>query len=267
MTEQYFNYLNKRFSYAIHGSGPVLMLVHGYTESKEIWFPFAEKLGGRYTVVMPDLPGHGGSDDVENLSMDLMARIIGELAMTLELTRFVMIGHSMGGYTTVCFAEKYGHLLNGFGLFHSNARADSPEVKANRSRIIDIIDADHGSFIHGFIPDLFAEDNRLKLSAEIEELQRRASSISKNALIESQKAMAERLGSIELLATTKLPVLFILGKQDKRIDFNQVLAQTVLAKRSWVLMLENCGHMGYLEAPHDTLAAIEGFMLACGNSA
>jgi pimeloyl-ACP methyl ester carboxylesterase len=126
-----------------------------------------------------------------------------------------------------------------------------------------MIEADHGSFISGFIPDLFSEGNRGALSAEIEILKNRASAISKEALIESQKAMAERSGSIELLAETNLPVLFIIGKQDSRIDFNQVYAQTILPKRSFVLLLENCGHMGYLEAPEDSLAAIEGFLLAC----
>ncbi len=263
MTEHFFQFNQQKIAYAVHGAGPMVMLVHGYTESKEIWYPIAKQLGGQYTFVMPDLPGHGSSDLVPELSMESIARMLGELAMELDSGRFTMIGHSMGGYASLCFAEKYGHLLNGIGLFHSNARADSAEIKSNRLRMIDIIDQDHGSFLNGFIPDLIFEENRQALNDEIAVLQERASSISKEALIASQKAMMERQGSIELLATTDMPVLFIIGKQDKRVDFHQVLAQAVLPKRSFVLILENCGHMGYLEAPKDTLAALSGFLLAC----
>ncbi len=266
MTEKYFSFRNLQFSYAIHGEGPALVLLHGYTESKEIWYSFAEKLADRYTVVMPDLPGHGKSDLETPLSTELMAEIVDDLVKKLGIMEFTMIGHSMGGYVTVCYAELFGHKLNGFGLFHSNARADKTEVKENRFRIIDVIAADHGSFVKNFIPDLFFDINRNRLAAEIEELKLRASAISKEALIESQKAMADRQGSIELLAETHLPVLFIIGKHDSRIDFNQVYAQTILPKRSFVLLLENCGHMGYLEAPEDTLAAIEGFLLACNRN-
>lgn len=264
MTEQFLTFNNKKLSFAIHGSGPAVMLVHGYTESKEIWYRMAEKLGDRYTVIMPDLPGHGNSDMIENLSMEIIAKLFDVLADTLQLERFTMIGHSMGGYATACYASINEHRLNGFGFFHSSARGDTAEGRANRQRVMDIIAQDHGdSFINMFIPDLFFEENRDRLADEIKILQQRALRISKQALIESQKAMAARMGHIELIAETNLPVLFIIGKQDNKSDYNLVLAQAALVKRAFVLSLDGCGHMGYLEKFDDCLAAIEGFLLAC----
>jgi len=266
MTEQFLTFNNKKLSYAIHGSGPAVMLVHGYTESKEIWFPMANELGKKYTVIMPDLPGHGGSDVIENLSMEMMAKLMDVLADTLQLERFIMIGHSMGGYVTACYADTNEHRLKGFGFFHSSARADTAEGKSNRIRVMEIIANDHGnSFINMFVPDLFFEGNRKRLADEIEILQQRALKISKEALIESQKAMAARSGHIDLIADSNLPVLFIIGKQDNKSDYNLVLAQAALAKRAFVLSLNDCGHMGYLEKFEDCLAAIDGFLLACNN--
>lgn len=264
MIEQSLNFNNKKFTYATLGSGPAIMLIHGYTESKEIWFPMAEKLSETYTVIMPDLPGHGNSEVIENLSMEIIAKLMDVLADKLKLERFTMIGHSMGGYVTACYASLNEHRLNGFGFFHSSARGDTAEGKANRERVIDVIENDHGnSFINMFVPDLFFEGNRNRLAEEIKILQQRALKISKKALIESQKAMAARIGYIDLIADTDLPILYIIGKQDSRVDYNLVLAQAALAKRAYVLSLDDCGHMGYLEKFDDCLAAIKGFLLAC----
>jgi len=264
MTDQFLTFNNKKLTYAIHGSGPAVMLIHGYTESKEIWFPMAEKLGEKYTVIMPDLPGHGNSEVIENLSMEIMAKLMDVLADKLQLERFSMIGHSMGGYVTACYAASNEHRLNGFGFFHSSARGDTAEGRANRERVMDIIEKDHGdSFINMFVPDLFFEGNRERLADEIKTLQLRALKISKQALIESQKAMAARMGHIDLIADTNLPVLYIIGKQDNKADYNLVLAQAALAKRAFVLSLDECGHMGYLEKSDDCLAAVEGFLIAC----
>ena len=64
---------NKKISYTTKGSGPALVLLHGYLESKEVWDSFS-KLLDNYKLIIPDLPGHGVSEVVgEAHSMDLMA--------------------------------------------------------------------------------------------------------------------------------------------------------------------------------------------------
>ncbi|MDX9931403.1 MAG: alpha/beta fold hydrolase [Bacteroidales bacterium] len=264
MTEQFLTFNNKKLAYTIHGSGPAVMLIHGYTESKDIWFPMAEKLEKKYMVIMPDLPGHGNSDVIENLTMEIMAKQMDVLADKLQLERFTMIGHSMGGYMTACYASLNERRLNGFGFFHSSARGDTAEGKSNRDRVMEIIEKDHGdTFINMFVPSLFYEANRDRLESEIKTLQQRALKISKKALIECQKAMAARMGHIDLIADSNLPILYIIGKQDSRSDYNLILAQAALAKRAFVLSLDSCGHMGYLEKFDDCLAAVEGFLMAC----
>ena len=266
MIEQFLTFNNKKLAYAIHGSGPAVMLIHGYTESKEVWFPMAEKLGEKYTVIMPDLPGHGNSEVIENLSMEIIAKLMDVLADKRQLERFTMIGHSMGGYVTACYAALNEHRLNGFGFFHSSARGDTADARTNRERVMNIIEKDHSnSFISMFVPDLFFEENRERCADEIKMLQQRALKMSKQALIESQKAMAERMGYIDLIADTNLPILYIIGKKDKRADYNLVLAQAALAKRAFVLSLDDCGHMGHIEKFDDCLAAIEGFLMMCNN--
>lgn len=260
-----FKFSDIRIRFTIKGEGPAIVLLHGYTGSRQIWFNFADDLSKDYTVIMPDLPGHGESDLLPDLSMEKMADVVDALLKHLEIPECTMIGHSMGGYLTLQYVKKFPKKIKGFALFHSNASADNPEIKENRFRTIEIIKKNHNDFLVNFISDLFFEENRDALEEEILFLQKSASTMNAEALVAAQKAMAERAGSIGLLSTTTVPVLFIIAKQDSRIDFNKVLAQTVLAKKTFVLILDKCGHMGYMEAPKETLAAIYGFLRACNN--
>lgn len=258
-----FKFQDSHIRFSIKGEGPALMLVHGFTESRNIWFDFADKLSREYTVIMPDLPGHGESALIPNLSMDSMADMLNHLIDHLEIPNVVMVGHSMGGYVACRFAEKYGRKLKGLGLFHSSARADTPEIKENRKRTIEIIKQNHAAFLTQFIPSLFFEENKVRLEEEIQFLQNTASQMTVESLIAAMEAMAERSGSLELLTSAPIPFLFIIGKQDSRVDFNNILAQTALPKTSYVLLLDNCGHMGYLEKPKETFAALRGFLQTC----
>jgi pimeloyl-ACP methyl ester carboxylesterase len=258
-----FRFQDVRIRFSIKGEGPTAVLLHGYTESRQIWFDFAEKLSREYTVVMPDLPGHGESSLTPDLSMDSMADMVYELISHLEIPDIILIGHSMGGYVSCRFAEKYPSKVKGLGLFHSSARADTPEIRENRMRTIEIIEQNHSEFLTQFIPSLFYEGNRGNLEEEILFLQNSAAQMSAETLIAAQKAMADRQGSLELLTSASYPMLFIIGKQDSRVDFSKVFAQAALPEKSFVLLLDNCGHMGYLEKPDETFAALKGFLQAC----
>ena len=182
-----------------------------------------------------------------------------------DISKAVFVGHSMGGYAMLNLAERYSHLCAGVCLFHSSARADSPEVKQNRERAIEIIGNNHGGFLQSFIPDLFAQQNRDRLFKEIDQLMLHSASLTSQGLIACMNAMKNRSGSIEFLALTSIPVGFILGKQDSRIQFEAVLAQAALPKYSQILVLGDCGHMGYLEKYEETLQFVSHFVSYCNS--
>jgi pimeloyl-ACP methyl ester carboxylesterase len=246
--------------YNIVGKGPDMMLIHGFTEHQGIWDNFTSILQKDFRIITPALPAHGGSDfPAQGLSMEFMADCLFEILTKEKVSQTVMIGHSMGGYAMLNFAEKYPQLCKSICLFHSTARADTPEIKTTRNRTIDIIRNNHAGFLHSFIPDLFAPDSRESLDPKINELITEAQKISTEGLIACMEAMKERQGSIELLAMTNIPVGFIIGKQDSRIPFEAVLAQAALPKNSHILILDECGHMGYLEKTEETLRFIRYF--------
>lgn len=132
------DYKGKKLNYMVSGEGPVLVLIHGFGEHSSTWsaqlnaFPL-------FKLIIPDLPGSGESEMIDDMSMEGMAESLNAILQFESIDNIIMLGHSMGGYVTLAFAELYGQLLQGFGLIHSTAFADSAEKKEDRLKGIDFI--------------------------------------------------------------------------------------------------------------------------------
>jgi pimeloyl-ACP methyl ester carboxylesterase len=231
-----------------NGEGPVVMLLHGFGEDGGIWKNQFDAFPG-YRLVIPDLPGSGRSERTDDMSMEGLASTMKELAGQLwGEEKFVLIGHSMGGYITLAFAEKYPQLLSGFGLFHSSAFADSEEKKETRRKGIEFI-RQHGAF--GFLktatPNLYAPVTKEQRPELVEEHIQSTRQFSPESLTAYYEAMMQRPDRTPILRETPLPVLFILGRHDTAVPPEDGLKQCHLPRRSHVHLFENSGHMGMVE--------------------
>jgi pimeloyl-ACP methyl ester carboxylesterase len=165
----------------------------------------------------------------------------------------------MGGYVTLDFAKQFPELLSGICLFHSQAAADNEQAMENRRRTVNIVKLNRAGFIQQFIPDLFAPANVEEFADEIMELQKQAANISAKGIIAALEGMKARSGSLGFVTETKLPILFIAGKEDSKIPIQTIMAQAILPAHSEILILGKVGHMGFIEAKTKTLDVIEGF--------
>jgi pimeloyl-ACP methyl ester carboxylesterase len=255
---------HKNIHYRDEGSGDVLVLLHGFLETLNMWNDFYDEIGNKMRIISIDFPGHGLSKQVSDThSMSLMADIVKHVLDLCKVERCVLSGHSMGGYVSMQFAESYPEMLQGLCLFHSHAQADSEEQKLNRDRVIEIIEQNHHRFIHTFIPNLFAENNKEKYLLTIEQLQEQAKKISAESIAAAAKGMKERKSQLETLATAKFPILFIIGKLDPRTPLNIMLVQIAMPKHSEALILDDCGHMGHIEEKEKTIKALWHFAEKC----
>jgi len=250
--------------YSCQGKGPTLVLLHGFLESLEIWDDFASALSRDFKVLLLDLPGHGKSDTIAGVhTMELMAASVKSVLDHLCINSCVIAGHSMGGYVSLAFAEKYPDITKGLVLFHSQAAPDSTEARGNRNRAINIVKKNRSGFIRQFIPELFDQRNIVQFTPQIENLIRIASEVKDEGIIAALEGMKERKGWLDLLDYVEMPLLFIIGKQDSRIPYSQVMAQAGIPSHSEVLLLENVGHLGFIEASSKTMAALRHFGMRC----
>lgn len=254
----------RQIAYKISGNGPVIVLLHGFMETKSIWEDFTGKLTDSFKIVAIDLPGHGASESVADVhTMKLMSDVVKEVFTAEDIVDAIIVGHSMGGYVALQFASEHENLLKGLVLFHSHANADTDEAKENRRRTINIVKQNKTGFILQFIPELFDQKHIGKHTGAIQKLQEIAGSMSPESIIAALAGMRDRESQLQYLLISELPVLFIIGKQDSRMPYNQVLAQAVIPSHSEVLLLEDVGHMGYIEAFEKTLDVVKHFSIRC----
>ena len=248
MIHRTIEFQGKRMNYQDEGSGKqVLVLLHGFMNSLKVWQRFVLEYMHYIRVITIDLIGHGDSEVVgEVSSMELQADMIKAVLDNANVRQCVMVGHSMGGMITLAFAEKYPDYLKGFCLLHSQAMSDNPKGIENRKRACHVVSENRLKYVVDFIPNLFAKKNVSKCASEIEELKEIAMATSKEGIIAAQMGMIERKDRQDVLEQSKVPILFIIGKDDIRIDVLNVLAQASLADFSEIMIL-NSGHMSFIE--------------------
>jgi pimeloyl-ACP methyl ester carboxylesterase len=256
---------NKNLRYKVEGAGTAVVLLHGYLESLDIWHNFAEELKKKFRIISIDFPGHGQSGVIADVhTMELMAEGVITVIDELDIGKCILIGHSMGGYVTMAFADLFLNRLSGYILFHSTPFADTEEKKQNRNREIDLINQGRKDLIFNTnIPKAFASDNLDRFKREVE----RAVQIARNTDDEGIKAILEgmklREDRSEILAKSDIPVLLILGKKDNYISFDAIMSKIRLSDKGEIFVLENSGHMGFIEEMDKSLTAITSFVKKC----
>ncbi|MDP4149597.1 MAG: alpha/beta hydrolase [Bacteroidota bacterium] len=241
---------------------PPLLLIHGFAEDGRIWDGQVAALQDLCQVIIPDLPGSGRSSALRGeTSMEEMAESIAALLDAEGIKQAVVVGHSMGGYISLAFAEKYPGRLSALGLFHSTAFADSEEKKALRRKSNEFI-GKHGAapFIQQSTPNLFAEDSREQHPEWVEKVISSYSAFNPHSLVYYYNAMIRRPDRTEILKQCKQPVLFIIGEKDNTIPLVSSLQQTHMAAISSIHILEKAGHMGMLEEAEHCRSILEEFM-------
>lgn len=264
MKHKQISYKGASVHYITAGSGMPVFLIHGFGEDRTIWNNQIEYLSNKHLLIIPDIPGSGNSDSLNgnNIRIDDYADCIKAIASEEGINNFCIIGHSMGGYISLAYLEKYPNDLNGIGLFHSTAFADDEQKIQTRKKAIQFIESnDSASFLKTSIPGLFYSQESSK--QHIETLIEKSSRFSKEQLIQYYKAMIKRPDRTGLLKKTKIPVLIISGKFDIAVSKEASLLQAGMPGLCHFHMLKNSGHMGMLEEINDSNQFLTKFLHSC----
>jgi len=250
--QKQFQYKSTNISYNIHGKGKAVVLIHGFAEDSEVWNEQVNFLQKNCQLIIPDLPGSGKSGFLseENAVIEDYAKIINALLENEQINNCIMIGHSMGGYVTLAFADLFPGKLNGFGFVHSTAFADDEKKKEARAKGIKFIE-EHGvySFLKNTTPNLFAQKFKDEQPEKISELIEKGKLFTKEALIQYYRIMINRPDRTNVLTNSNVPVLFVIGTEDVAAPMQDLLQQVHLPKVSDIHIIKEAGHMSMLEKP------------------
>jgi len=259
---KFIDYHGGRLWYTEEGSGEAVVFLHGFLESKEIWGDFTRSLIPAYHVITIDLPGHGLSSVFSDMhTMAFMAECVKEVIHSLGLGKVVVVGHSMGGYVSLAFAEKYPESLAGLCLFHSSPYPDNGEKKKNRDRTIDVVkQGKKNQLVAMHIPMTFAPANRPLFGKIIERLKETAMHTPDNGIIAAVAGMRDRPDRSEILHLLNIPVLIIAGANDSFISTDVSENIFRLPGNPLPLMLEMSGHMGFIEEKEKALEGLKDYL-------
>lgn len=253
------NYKDAKISYSDTGKGMAVVLLHGFLENKTMWDVYVAELSRKYRVITIDLLGHGETESLGYVqTMEENADVVYDVLSKLRIRKAVLIGHSMGGYVALAFAELYPEKMKGLVLLNSTAKEDSIERKKNRDRAIKAVKKDYEVFIRLSVANLFSEDNREKLNNEIEAVKIQALKTPLKGIVASLEGMKIRKDREFLLHTAVYPKLLILGKKDPVLNYEENLEQ--IKNTDVELVTFPDGHMSSIENQTDLLGVLEGFL-------
>ena len=251
---------NLTLAYQDYGDGDAIVLLHGFCGSHEYWDEVIPALSETNRVIVPDLPGHGNSTYPKgNYEIEYMADTVKELMDGLSIEKVTLFGHSLGGYITLAFAEKYEERLAGFSLIHSTAHPDSEEAKEGRDLSIEKVESEGISpFIDSLIPKLFAPENLKTHAKEVEKAKKIGYQTSQEGAIGMLKAMKNRPDRNHVIKNSRLRSLLIAGDKDQVIPPEK----TFSVRKDTVsqALIKGAGHMSMMEKPNVLLSEIQHFL-------
>lgn len=248
-------------SYTSEGRGNTIVLLHGYLEAKEVWELLTGHLSERYRIIAIDLPGHGDSGIVSDVhTMEMMAGAVHEVIEKEKCGRVIVAGHSLGGYVALAYAELYPDLLSGFVLFHSHPHADSSEAIEKRKREIAIVEAGRKNLMYpSNVSMMFAEKNLSRMPEAVARMELIASHCPDKGIISVLRGMMSRPSRVHVIEEGSVPLLWILGRHDLYFTPEKALGDVVIPDSCKVVIMEDSGHLGFIEEPDHSAAIIALF--------
>ena len=252
-------YKNTTISYSDTGKGTAVVLLHGFLENQTMWKELTPILSHKNRVITIDLLGHGATECLGYVhSMEDNAEIVKAVLSHLRIRKAILVGHSMGGYVALAFAELYPATIKGLVLLNSTSKEDSTERKHNRDRAIKAVKQNYVNFVRLSIANLFSENNRERLEKEIENIKLEALKTPLQGIVASLEGMKIRKDREFILHKSEFPKLLILGKKDGVLIYKDNLSQIENTKTELITFPD--GHMCHIENRKELEKTLLGFL-------
>ena len=266
LTTHLYDYGVDQLSYFDVGTGnKTILLLHGFGEDHCIWKNQIEFLAPHYRIIAPNLPGvHCKALALHHSqapSISLYVEVLHELMHHLHIEQYYIVGHSMGGYIGLSFADYYVNHVQGLLLLHSTTYEDNEAKKISRIKVAEFIEEwGVSKYLETATPNLFGNAFKKTNSADIQQLIESGSDISKETMIQFVFAMRNRKTYTHVLQQTNIPVWMIAGEADLTVPIQDSMEQIKLLPSTNSLVLKEVGHMGMLEATDQVNQFIQQFI-------
>jgi pimeloyl-ACP methyl ester carboxylesterase len=248
------------------GSGVPLVLLHAFPLSSAMWLEQREVLSAHCRVITPDQRGFGGSplgDDAPSLGEcadDVLA-----LLDRLELEQVVLGGLSMGGYVAMELLRRAPQRVSALLLADTKAQADTPEQREGRLRTAAAVERDGTApLADQLLPALLGPTSLERRAAVAGRVRGLVTAAPAAAVAWASRAMAERPDSFDVLRTTDVPALVVVGEEDVLSPVAQAQEMADALPQARLAVVPEAGHLSAVEGPEAFGAVVTGFLRGLG---
>jgi len=250
--QKFIPYKNIQIAFTAQGKGEAIVLLHGFLENSTMWENVIPALEKNYQVITIDLLGHGNTERLGYIhTMEEMAQTVSYVLDHLQIEKASFLGHSMGGYVALAFAELFPTRIQKLLLLNSTPLADSPERVANRNRAIRLVKQNKDAFISMAITNLFGKESREQLREKINALVKEAQQLPTENIVAAMEGLKTRKDRTHILKNFTGEKIFLAGEEDEIVPLESL--QQLAKETNTQLKTFRGGHMTHLEANEELL--------------
>lgn len=255
---------NHTISYTDEGPdhAPVIIFIHGFPFNKSMWNKQVEILIENYRIIAYDVRGHGSSSiGTDKFSIEIFVDDLLGLMDALKIEKAMLCGLSMGGYIALNAVENFPKRFGALILCDTNCMADTPEAKVKRMISIENIE-NFGVeyFATESIKNLFAPESFVTNKEKIAAIKEMIIGTSVESLSSTLTALSTRKDTCTGLANIRIPVLIVVGKEDKITppDASRMMQRNI--RGSILSIIEHAGHLSNIENSYEFNSHLKKFI-------
>lgn len=241
---------------------PVIIFIHGFPFNKSMWSHQLELLKGSYRVIAYDVRGHGSSSDTHgSLSIDLFTKDLLDFIDHLNLHKVTLCGLSLGGYIALNAIEKHPSKFEALILCGTQCIADdqkTKEARREKSELVRLKGIEY--YADESLRNLFAARSFTARKEEVRAVRNMIIQNSSDFISNGLRALAERKETCSSLSKIKVPVLILVGKEDKITPLSEAEYLHINIKGSEMHVISYAAHLANLENTHEFNEHIKKFI-------
>jgi pimeloyl-ACP methyl ester carboxylesterase len=256
-----------KMAYVDEGTGPPVLLVHGFPLDHTMWEAQVAELRNRVRVIAPDLRGFGQTplapgDAQRGASMEAYADDLAELLDSIGIGEpVVLVGFSMGGYVAWQFARQHTERMRGLVQCDTRARADTEEARAGRLKMAENVAAwGSGRVAEMMGPKLLAPATFERRPEVVAAVRRVVERTSPEGIAAAQRGMAARPDVTSWLPTIEVPTLVLVGEFDAISPPAEMREIAAAIPGAEFVVVPRAGHMTTMEEPQAVNEALLRFI-------
>jgi len=240
---------NIEIAYDDSGTGPVIVLLHGFPFNRSLWTDQVVALSQSYRVITPDLRGFGDSESGESpATMNSMAQDVAKLMDSLNIATATIGGLSMGGYVVLAFYNQFPERAKALILADTRPQGDTEEAKQVRSKQAeDGLSQGMAGIVNSMLPKLFTPDSVTKHPEAVKRVREMMMTTKPAGAAAALLGMAMREDHTEMLSRINVPTLILVGRDDAITQVADNEGMHARIPGSQLVVIENAGHVSNVE--------------------